>query len=83
MLFLKIAPAKKDGFRGSALAISAAVLYAAVMHAYEVRPRKDKRGVKQKAFSKRCVHDPLQPTLQSAQAFPLSGAGHRAHTVTG
>jgi hypothetical protein len=51
-------------------------------HVYEVRPRKDKRGVKQKAFSKRCVHDPLQPTLQSAQAFPLSGAGHRAHTVT-
>ena len=55
----------------------------AAVHVYEVRPRKDKRGVKQKAFSKLCVHDPLQPTLQSAQAFPLSGAGHRAHTVTG
>ena len=44
-------------------------------HVYEVRPREDKRGVKQKAFSKRCVHDPLQPTLQSAQVFPLLGQG--------
>jgi hypothetical protein len=63
--------------------IECPTLMQSTIHVYEVRPRKDKRGVKQKAFSKRCVHDPLQPTLQSAQTFPLSGAGHRAHTVTG